>query len=214
MPAVLRPREFQWRWDVEWRDMPDDRPETDIAVSRGPLAAEDAAVAGLRRRADADGVAVPTPATLALLRVLAAAVRARRVFDVGTGYGLASLSVALELPTDGLLFTVERDPARVIVARDAFERAGVAGRVNVMQGEAARLVHKVAGPFDLIVVDAGNDPPPVAGRLLALLRGGGVLVWIGPPDNVGGPLPGAFLRTAVLETGDAVTVSVKMGDQP
>lgn len=194
--------------------MPDDRPDTDIVTPGSVFTAEEASASGLRRRADADGVAAPATATLALLRVLAAAVRARRVFDIGTGYGLTALSVALELPADGLLFTVERDPVRAAVARDAFDRAGVAGRVNVMLGEAARLVHKVAGPFDLIVVDAGNDPPPVADRLIALLRPGGALVWIGPADSVGGPQPGALLRTAVLETGDAVTVSVKVGDQP
>lgn len=194
--------------------MPDTRPTADPATPMRPSPAEDARIAEIRRRADADDVAVPSPATLALLRVLAATVRARRVFDIGTGYGLAALSVALDLPPDGLLFTVERDATRAAVARDAFDRAGLTGRVNVMLGEAARLVHKVAGPFDLIVVDAGADAPPVADRLTALLRTGGVLVWIGPTDVIGGLQPDPPRRTAVLETGDVVTVSVKTGYEP
>lgn len=194
--------------------MPDTRPTADPATPMRPSPAEDARIAEIRRRAEADDVAVPSPATLALLRVLAATVRARRVFDIGTGYGLAALSVALDLPPDGLLFTVERDATRAAVARDAFDRAGLTGRVNVMLGEAARLVHKVAGPFDLIVVDAGADAPPVADRLTALLRTGGVLVWIGPTDVIGGLQPDPPRRTAVLETGDVVTVSVKTGYEP
>ncbi len=194
--------------------MPDTRPTADPATPMRPSPAEDARIAEIRHRADADDVAVPSPATLALLRVLAATVRARRVFDIGTGYGLAALSVALDLPPDGLLFTVERDATRAAVARDAFDRAGLTGRVNVMLGEAARLVHKVAGPFDLIVVDAGADAPPVADRLTALLRTGGVLVWIGPTDVIGGLQPDPPRRTAVLETGDVVTVSVKTGYEP
>lgn len=117
----------------------------------------------------------------ALLRVLVMATGARRVLEIGTAIGYSGIWMASALPKDGLLLTMELDPARVKIARENFERAGVADRVNVMTGDASLLVNKVAGPFDLIFQD-GHKPHyvPMLDRLVALLRPGGLLVT----DNV------------------------------
>jgi predicted O-methyltransferase YrrM len=103
-----------------------------------------------------------------------------------------------------------------------------------MVGEVARLVHKVAGPFDLILQDGPKDQyEPVLDRLVALLRPRGVLV----SDNIlwqGDVIPGfpaapahtaestaiiarysrrlaadPRLATVFLPVGDGVAVSVK-----
>lgn len=117
----------------------------------------------------------------ALLRVLVMATGARRVLEIGTAIGYSGVWMAAALPEGGLLLTMELDPARVKVARENFERAGVADRVNVMTGDASLLINKVAGPFDLIFQD-GHKPHyvPMLDRLVTLLRAGGVLVT----DNV------------------------------
>jgi predicted O-methyltransferase YrrM len=117
----------------------------------------------------------------ALLRVLVMATGARRVLEIGTAIGYSGIWMASALPKDGLLLTMELDPARVKIARENFERAGVADRVNVMTGDASLLINKVAGPFDLIFQD-GHKPHyvPMLDRLVTLLRPGGVLVT----DNV------------------------------
>jgi predicted O-methyltransferase YrrM len=144
------------------------------------------------------------------------------------------MHLASALAPGGMLFTIERDPARAATARQHFERAGLASRVSVMVGEAARLVHKVAGPFDLILQDGAKDLyEPLLDRLVALLRPGGVLV----SDNIlwqGDVIPGfraepvhsaesiatvarysqrlaadPRLATAFLPVGDGVAVSVK-----
>jgi predicted O-methyltransferase YrrM len=91
------------------------------------------------------------------------------------------MHLASALAPGGMLFTIERDPGRAAIARQHFERAGLASRVSVMVGEAARLVHKVAGPFDLIFQDGPKDLyEPLLDRLVGLLRPGGVLV----SDNI------------------------------
>ncbi len=107
-----------------------------------------------------------------------------------------------------------------------------------MVGEAARLVHKVAGPFDLIVQDGSKDQyETVLDRLVGLLRPRGVLV----SDNIlwqGDVVPGfraepahpaestaiiarysrrlaadPRLVTAFLPVGDGVAVSVKRDEE-
>ncbi|MCU0251530.1 MAG: O-methyltransferase [Vicinamibacterales bacterium] len=158
-----------------------------LSALNGP---EDGLLQEVRARALADGVPAISPDTGRLLDVLAASSAPGRILEIGTGYGSSGMHLASALAPGGMLFTIERDPARAAIARQHFERAGLASRVSVMVGEAARLVHKVAGPFDLILQDGPKDLyEPLLDRLVGLLRPGGVLV----SDNIlwqGDVMPG------------------------
>jgi caffeoyl-CoA O-methyltransferase len=117
----------------------------------------------------------------ALLRVLALAVGARRILEIGTAIGYSGIWLAGALPADGMLITMEMDPERVRTARLNFERAGLADRVSVVAGDAQRMIAKVAGPFDLIFQDGAKELyGPLLERTVELLRPGGLLVT----DNV------------------------------
>jgi len=117
----------------------------------------------------------------ALLRVLAMAVRATRILEIGTAIGYSGIWMAGALPEGGMLLTMEVDEQRVREARDNFKRAGVAERVNVMTGNARLVLAKVSGPFDLIFQDGDKLMyGPMLNRLIELLRPGGLLVT----DNV------------------------------
>jgi predicted O-methyltransferase YrrM len=117
----------------------------------------------------------------ALLHVLARAVGARRILEIGTAIGYSGIWLARALEPDGALLTIECDAGRAEAARRNFDRAGLADRANVMVGDAARMVHKVAGPFDLIFNDGDKAQyEPLLDRLVTLLRPGGLLVT----DNV------------------------------
>jgi predicted O-methyltransferase YrrM len=117
----------------------------------------------------------------ALLRVLATAVGATRILEIGTAIGYSGIWLAGALPAGGMLLTIEMNDERAREARTNIERAGLADRVNVMIGDAARLVAKVAGPFDLIFQDGDKQQyGPLLDRLVALLKPGGLLVT----DNV------------------------------
>jgi predicted O-methyltransferase YrrM len=119
--------------------------------------------------------------TGSLLRVLALAVGARRILEIGTAVGYSGIWLAGALPKDGMLITMEMDAERAREARANFERAGVADRASVVVGDAQRMLAKVSGPFDLIFQDGDKRLyTPMLDRLVALLRPGGVLVT----DNV------------------------------
>lgn len=134
-------------------------------------------------RADglAEGLPLSDAATARLLRTLVIAVGARKVLEIGTAIGYSAMVMALALPADGVLFTMESDAGRAATARRNLARAGVDGRVNVIVGDAARFLHKVAGPFDLVFQDGNKQLyEPMLDRLVAHLRPGGVLV----SDNI------------------------------
>jgi predicted O-methyltransferase YrrM len=117
----------------------------------------------------------------ALLRVLAAAVGATRILEIGTAIGYSGIWLAGALPTHGMLLTIEMDPARVQIARQNFSRAGVADRVSVIVGDAERMIAKVSGPFDVIFQDGDKHQyGPMLDRLVERLRPGGLLIT----DNV------------------------------
>ncbi len=99
-----------------------------------------------------------------LLHLLARAVGARRILEIGTLGGYSGLWLASALPADGRLLTLEIDPQHAEVARGSFARAGLADRVEVRLGSAMatlpQLVQEPAGPFDLVFIDADKPGYP------------------------------------------------------
>src|SRR5262249_8501427 len=109
----------------------------------------------------------------ALLRVLAAAVGAARILEIGTAIGYSGIWLAGALPPDGMLLTMEIDAARAATARANFARAGLASRASVIVGDAQRMLAKVSGPFDVIFQDGDKmQYGPLLDRLVDLLRPG------------------------------------------
>src|SRR5581483_1997835 len=144
--------------------------------------AHDAVLDDIARSGAERGLPLVDAEVGALLRVLATAAAATRILEVGTAVGYSGIWLAGALPAaTGMLLTIEKDVERAREARANFTRAGFADRVNVMVGDAERLVAKVAGPFDLIFQDSDKQLyGPMLDRLVSLLRPGGLLVT----DNV------------------------------
>lgn len=159
-----------------------------------------------------------------LLRVLVAATGARRILEIGTLGGYSALWMGAELPPDGRLLTLEKEPEHAALARDFVARAGLADRVEVREGVAAELLPDVGpdGAFDLVFLDA--DKESYTGYLehaRRLLRPGGLLVadnafWQGrvlddAPDDEATRGIVAFDR-ALAEASDFMATIVPVGD--
>jgi predicted O-methyltransferase YrrM len=143
--------------------------------------ASDSVLDEIARGNDARQLPLVDAETGALLRVLATAIGATRILEIGTAIGYSGIWLARALPPDGMLVSMEMDPERAREARGNFERAGVADRASVIVGDAQRMLAKVSGPFDLIFQDGDKHLyTPLLDRLVALLRPGGLLVT----DNV------------------------------
>jgi predicted O-methyltransferase YrrM len=89
-----------------------------------------------------------------LLAVLVAALRPARVLEVGTAIGYSTLHMAQALPDDGVIVTLEREPERIAQARGYWERAGVADRIELVEGDALQTLPALEGSYDLAFVDA------------------------------------------------------------
>lgn len=93
-----------------------------------------------------------------LLNLLARAVGARAILELGTLGGYSSLWLARALPPGGRLVTLEADPAHADVAGANLAGAGVSDRVEIRLGPALETLPKLlaegSGPFDLVFIDA------------------------------------------------------------
>lgn len=114
--------------------------------------------------------------TLEALAGHARAVNAKRILEVGTGDGRVTLALAATLTPDGLLITMEPDAAVAATARQHFSTAGFADRISVIIGEPARFLHKIRGPFDVVVRRVPDNDGRLRDRLAAMVRPGGVLI--------------------------------------
>jgi predicted O-methyltransferase YrrM len=97
-----------------------------------------------------------------LLMLLARAIGARRILEVGTLGGYSTIWLARGLPADGRLVTLEANAHYAKVARANIARAGLAERVEIRVGKALDTLPDLAaeGPFDLVFIDADKESTP------------------------------------------------------
>jgi len=111
---------------------------------------------------------------------------ARRTLEVGVFTGYSSLSVARALPFDGRVVACDVSEEWTNIARRYWTEAGVAGKIDLRLGPAARtledlLKHGHGNAFDFAFIDADKDNYDVYYELcLKLVRPGGLIAV----DNV------------------------------
>ena len=145
-------------------------------------------LAALREATDAlpDGGMRSSAEQTQLLAFLAELMGASRALEVGCFTGYTTLALAQALPPDGRVVTLEADERWPAVGRPYWERAGVAGRIELRLGPAeaglrALLAEGAAGSFDLAYIDADKKGYATYYELaLELVRPGGLVAL----DNV------------------------------
>ncbi len=171
-----------------------------------------------------------------LLKLLLAMRKPATILEVGCAIGFSALLMSEYGPEDCHITTIEKYEKRIPVARENFRRAGKGERITLLEGDAAEILQKLTGAYDMIFMDAAKGQyihflPDV----LRLLAPGGILL----SDNVlqdGDILESRFavtrrnrtihsrmreylyelkhhpqLETVILPVGDGVTLSVKRG---
>jgi predicted O-methyltransferase YrrM len=132
-----------------------------------------------------------------LLMLLARAMGARKILEIGTLGGYSTIWLARGLPPDGRLITLEANEDYAEVARANIARAGLAEMVEIRVGRAQDTLPGLAeqAPFDLIFIDADKPGTPGYFQWAVKLARRGSLIIV---DNV--VREGAVLEA---ESGDA-----------
>ena len=170
---------------------------------------EDEVVERARARAEELGCSPVLPGAGAALRMLAAALAARTVVELGTGTGVSGLWLLQGMPRDGVLTTIDVEPEHQRAAREAFAEAGVSGnRARVIAGKALDVLPRLTdGAYDLVFCDAvKTEYDEYLEQALRLLRPGGAVAFDNAlwHDKVADPAQRDETTTAIRELGKKV----------
>ena len=120
-----------------------------------------------------------------LLAQLATLTGAKRIFEMGSGFGYSTLFFARAAGPQARIWHTDGDPENTQMAKDFLGRAGVAERVEFITGDALAALAAQEGDFDIVFCDVDKHQYPQAYEIFAdRVRPGGVaivdnLVWSG-----------------------------------
>ena len=152
----------------------------DIVVPRieqyleGLETTRDAVLVDMERLAAERDFPIVGPLVGRMIALLAQSIGAKRILELGSGYGYSGYWFARALPTDGELILTEKDPANSARAQEYFRRARVRGRVQFLVGDAFEALDRLPGDFDVIFNDVDKTQYPTAfHKAIPRLRQGG-----------------------------------------
>jgi caffeoyl-CoA O-methyltransferase len=108
------------------------------------------------------------PVEGALLGMVVAMLRPRRILEIGTFTGYSALAMAEAMPDGARIVTIEADPRHAAIARGHFDSSPYADRIELREGDALDVIAKLDGDFGLIFFDA--DKASYVRYLDAVLR--------------------------------------------
>lgn len=145
---------------------------------------EHEALAGLRAATDAlpDGAMRSSVVQAQLLALLIEVIGARAVLEIGCFTGYGTLAMALALPADGRIVSLDVNDHWAAIGRRFWAAAGVEERIDFRSGLAVEgLAALAAASFDLVYVDADKKSYGLYyEEALRVVRRGGIVAL----DNV------------------------------
>ncbi len=185
---------------------------------------ESEAATAARESAVELGVAPLGRGAASILTVLARAVQAKAVVEIGTGSGVSGLALFAGMQPDGILTSVDIETEHQQVARKAFLSIGIpTQRFRLIAGTALNVLPRLSdGAYDLVFIDADKvEYAEYVEQAVRLLRHGGVLavdnaLWhdrTADPSNTDEATEAIRAAiTAVRENEDLVPALLPVGD--
>jgi caffeoyl-CoA O-methyltransferase len=110
--------------------------------------------------------------------ILLKAIKAKRILEVGTSVGFSTLwfADAMGKKRNTKVITIEMNPQKVEQALKNFKEAGVDKMIEIKQGIALDLLHKLEGKFDFVFLDADKENIiRYFDLVLPMVRNGGII---------------------------------------
>ena len=189
----------------------------------------------LEKEAIKDDVPIIRKDMQSLLKFLLALTHPVNILEVGTATGFSALLMAEYSDDDTRITTIEKYEKRIPVAKEHFDLWDKGNKITLLEGDAADILKELDEGYDFVFMDAAKGQyENFLPHVMRVLKKGGLLVT----DNVlqdGDIVQSRFavtrrnrtiharmreyiydithtddLQTVLLNTGDGVTLSVKM----
>ncbi len=195
----------------------------DLTPARDPVVTEMEAIARER------GFPIVGPLVGRILYQLTRITGARRVFEMGSGFGYSTIWFARALPENGVVTYTDMSEENYRMASDFFQRAGCPDRIRMESGNAIEILERQEGEFDIIFNDIDKHLyPDVIPLALPRLRRGGLIItdnifWDGrvvggetDSDTIGireytrAVYQNSSLFTTIVPVRDGISISLKV----
>ena len=121
---------------------------------------EDDVLLDMEARAEEHGFPIVGRATGRYLELAARSIGARRVIELGSGYGYSAYWFCRAVGDQGQIICTDGDPENAKLAEQYLARAGVLDRVQYRVGDALDGLAATSGEFDVIYCDVDKDGYP------------------------------------------------------
>lgn len=124
------------------------------------LPARDQVLSEMEAYAAQHKVPIIGPAVARFLSALVMMTKSRRIFELGSAIGYSTIWLARAAGPEAEIHYSDGNPENAERARDYFERAGLASRIQVHVGDALSALAATPGIFDVIFNDVDKDGYP------------------------------------------------------
>lgn len=153
--------------------------------------------------------------------LLCRALRAKRVVEAGTSFGVSTLYLAAAVRDNGggTVIATEYEPTKAQVARANFQAAGLTGYIDLREGDLAETLEHIDGPVDFMLLDIWTEAVmPAVKHVAPHLREGGVIIADNTTQARGGYAdyfayvenPHNRLRSITLPFGGGLEMTVRV----
>jgi predicted O-methyltransferase YrrM len=80
-----------------------------------------------------------------------------KVLEVGTLIGYSAILMAVNLPNEGRVFSIEINDQSAKMARENIHRSGLDEKITVYTGDALELIPTIQEEFDMVFIDAAKN---------------------------------------------------------
>jgi caffeoyl-CoA O-methyltransferase len=88
------------------------------------------------------------------LQMISQMMQPRRILEIGTFTGYGAISLAKGLSADGKLITIEKNEELEDTIRQFVDKSGNKGKIQVMFGDALKIIGELDECFDIVYIDA------------------------------------------------------------
>ena len=107
--------------------------------------------------------------------------RPKFILEIGTFTGYSALCLAEGLVSDGKLVTIDNNMETNAMALSYFKKSSFAHQIELKEGAAQEIIGQLAGPFDIVFIDADkSNYATYFDLVIDKVTGGGLII----ADNV------------------------------
>jgi len=104
-----------------------------------------------------EGLPIIGPAKGAILDETVLKYKPKRVLEIGTLVGYSAIRMGRHLPKGGRITCVDVNGAVAKVAVSNIEKAGLSDRIEIIVGDAKKVIPRLEGKFDMVFIDADKS---------------------------------------------------------